>query len=709
MTPERSLRFFALQLPVSQINKITQSRYGLGQSGETYLVGKNNELTSFRSDLLTMGDGKYKVGYEIHTDYIDESIDTRETIRDIYVDSKGELVMIAADPVQVNGLHWSCITKLDFEEAIALKLEGQSEDFFTRYNNGYGYYDLFLIGNTGKIFYTVCHEADYKTNIFNGPYKDSGLGQLTQQIFNSKQFGFVDFSPYAPSNNEPAAFIAQPFVHDGNAELVVALQLSPNHINRVMGERAGMGQTGETILVGPDYLMRSDSYRDSKNHSIIASFANPASGKVDTPATRAVHERQETGFMQGMTDYANHQVLLAYTPVDVFGTTWCLNAKIDEAEALAAKKAITMGIGLVLGIAVVAILGLTWLLIRSITRPIKQVSDMLEDIAQGEGDLTKRLEVTTKDEIGNMAKWFNLFVDKLQKMIKDISGEAQIVGSSSTELAAVATQMNHGSQSTSDRSNSVASAAEQMSSNMTSVAAAMEEATTNVNTVASAAEEMSATIGEIAQNSGRASEVTRQAVQEAQQASIKVEQLGTAAQEIGQVTQTITEISEQTNLLALNATIEAARAGEAGKGFAVVANEIKDLANQTAQATEEIRGKIEGIQNSTGETVHEIGKITHVINEANELMNTIATAVEEQSSAVREIANNVSQASSGLSEVNQNVAQTTTASGEVAQNVADLSRTAADMAQSSQQINTSVGELSQLAEKLNQLVGQFRT
>ena len=385
----------------------------------------------------------------------------------------------------------------------------------------------------------------------------------------------------------------------------------------------------------------------------------------------------------------------------------------DERDAIKARMFRLMAFSNILGLILAASSITLGILIavfmtRSIAKPIRQVSRMLEDIAQGDGDLTARLQVTTRDEIGDMAKWFNLFVEKLQKMIQGIAGEARVVESSSSDLAAVSSQMNQSSQAVSGRSHSVASAAEQMSGNMISVAAAMEQATTNVNTVASAAEQMSATIGEIARSGSRASAVTGQAVQEAQQAASKIEQLGKAAEEIGKVTETITEISAQTNLLALNATIEAARAGEAGKGFAVVASEIKALANQTAAATEEIRSKIDGIQHSTGETVHEIEKITKVIHEANELMNSVAAAVEEQSNAVREVADSVAQASQGLAEVNENVAQTSGAAGDVARNVAELSQTAADMAQSSQQINVSVGELSQLAEKLNRLVGQFR-
>ena len=353
--------------------------------------------------------------------------------------------------------------------------------------------------------------------------------------------------------------------------------------------------------------------------------------------------------------------------------------------------------------------GITGVIGSRIAKTVKSTADMLQDVAQGEGDLTSRLPINTKDEIGDMCHWFNVFVEKLQNMIRDIAGEAQTVSSSSTQLSQISEQMNQGSQEASQRSTSVATAAEEMSSNMASVAAAMEQASTNVSMVASAAEEMTATIGEIASNTERASTVTHQAVQETASASSKVQHLGAAADEIGKVTATITEISEQTNLLALNATIEAARAGEAGKGFAVVASEIKDLANQAAHATEDIRAQIDGIQSSTGETVQEIEKISQVINEVNEIVGSIAAAIEEQSAAVGEIASNITQANSGLGEVNQNVAQTTVVAGEISSDIAAVNQTSNAMAENSNQINASVAELSQMAEKLNCLVGQFKT
>ena len=700
---------FALQIPISKINRIMQSRNGLGVSGETYLIGNLDGVTSFRSDLTTMGNGKYVVGYEIHTAYIDRAIETREPFQGIFADSAGKLVLVSTTPMDFGGLNWSFVTKLDFEEAISLKREGQKQDFLTKYADGYGYNDLYLISPQGKVFYSAKHAPDYKTDILTGQYKDTGLGQLVKGVLQKKDLEFSDFAPYAAKNNQPSAFIAQPYLVDRKVELIVALQISLEKINEIMTQRTGMGKTGETILVGPDYLMRSDSFRDPVNHSVINSFKNPQTGKVDTPATRAVHERKETGFLAGMTDYANNKVLLAYTPVDAFGTTWGLNAKVDEKEAYAANKAIRFAIMVTIVITIVAVILLSWVIIRSITQPIKGVSDMLKDIAQGEGDLTKRLEANTNDEIGDMAKWFNTFVEKLRNMIQDIAEKSQVVGSSSTELSAISEEMSGGSQDLSENSHTVASAAEEMSANLNSIVAAMEQTTNNVNMVASATEEMSSTIDEIAKNSELASNVTQNAVAEAKSANIKISALASAAKEITAVTETISAISKQTNLLALNATIEAASAGEAGKGFAVVAGEIKELARQTAQSTEDIRSKIDGIQISTQETISEIDKITEIINESNNLMNTIAAAVSEQSATVREIANNISHASQGMHEVNTNVTQSSSASGEVSSRISDVSQTAATMTHNSEQINASVTELSRLAEDLNHLVNQFKT
>jgi methyl-accepting chemotaxis protein len=357
---------------------------------------------------------------------------------------------------------------------------------------------------------------------------------------------------------------------------------------------------------------------------------------------------------------------------------------------------------LVLGAAV------TTYISRKITVPIKNAGEMLKDIAEGEGDLTKRLKVETKDEIGDMADWFNKFIDTIQKIIKDVAQNANQVNDASRELSEISKQMTSGAEKTSQKANGVATAGEEMNSNMNAVAASTEQAATNVNMVATAAEEMTATINEIAQNSEKASHITGKAVEQTQSASNKVDELGNAAEEIGKVVETITEISEQVNLLALNATIEAARAGEAGKGFAVVANEIKDLAKQTAEATLEIKKKIGAIQGSTDATVTEIGQILTVINDVDEIVSTIATAVEEQSATTREIAGNVAQASQGIQEVNENIAQSSGVAGDIAKDIADVNQAAGEMSNSSGQVNMSAEALAKLSEKLNEMVRKFK-
>ncbi len=356
----------------------------------------------------------------------------------------------------------------------------------------------------------------------------------------------------------------------------------------------------------------------------------------------------------------------------------------------------------------IALIFISLIISRSVKRPLSHTVHMIKDIAEGEGDLTARLDVDSKDEIGELAEWFNVFIEKLQGIIKDVASNSEMLNTSSNDLSTLSGQMSDGSDNMSGKSNTVAVASEEMSSNMNSVAAACEQASTNIGIVATAAEEMNSTINEVAQNSEKARSVTESAVKEANNASNTIDELGNAAREISKVTETITEISEQTNLLALNATIEAARAGESGKGFAVVANEIKELARQTADATGEIKGRIEGIQKSTAGTVTQIEQISKVINEVNEIVATIATAVEEQSATTKDIAGNVAQAAQGLEEVNENVAQSSTVSGEIAKDISEVNQVASEMSTSSSQVNISAGELNNLAQQLNGMVGTFK-
>jgi methyl-accepting chemotaxis protein len=397
----------------------------------------------------------------------------------------------------------------------------------------------------------------------------------------------------------------------------------------------------------------------------------------------------------------DHELEVLLKEIEAFTAASAKKAEADEHAAFTGMLIITAAaliIGLFMGVYVS----------RGITGPINNAVTRLKDIAQGEGDLTQRLEVHTRDELGEMATWFNTFLQNLQTMIKDIADNAVSLSNASTELSAISQQMSAGAEQTSGKSNTVAAASEEMSANVNSVAAAMEQAATNLNMVSSATEQMTASVSEIAQNSEKARDITGTAVGRAEETSKKVDTLGAATEAIGKVTEVITEISEQTNLLALNATIEAARAGEAGKGFAVVANEIKELAKQTAEATMEIKKQIEGVQGSTQETVEDIGEISKVIGMVDEIVSTIAAAVEEQSAATQDIASNISQASAGVQEVNTNVAQSSEVTTSISRDIAEVNQAANEMTTSSSQVNLSAEELAGMAENINSMVGKFK-
>jgi methyl-accepting chemotaxis protein len=406
-------------------------------------------------------------------------------------------------------------------------------------------------------------------------------------------------------------------------------------------------------------------------------------------------------------DFDGMDRIVSYKVEPESGWTVAVGVGTDEVFAPVGKIGMisTLLAGLV---ALLIAVGMWFMTGFMVVKPISEVVDGLKDIAEGEGDLTKKLNINSEDEVGELAKWFNTFMGKLQSIIKEIGGNAGSMTTASVDLSNLSGNLSEGADVTSAKSNTVATAAEEMSANINSVAAAMEEASTNMNLVATAAEEMTSTINEIAQNSEQARTITQDAVNQADDASQKIDELGRAAQEISKVTETITEISEQTNLLALNATIEAARAGEAGKGFAVVANEIKELARQTAEATQDIKDRIEGIQRSTSMSVKQVEEISRVINDVNEIVSTIATAVEEQSVTTKEIAGNVAQASGGIQEVTENIAQSSTVSSEIARDIADVNQSSTDMSNSSSQVDMSAQQLSELAEQLKGLVNKFK-
>jgi methyl-accepting chemotaxis protein len=392
----------------------------------------------------------------------------------------------------------------------------------------------------------------------------------------------------------------------------------------------------------------------------------------------------------------------------VESATSLMNEDVDQLLASQSQSQWLLSISSLLSLAVG--FGIAFIFSGKMVGGLTPVVARLNAIASGDlsGTMLHEDLLGRKDELGELAVASKKMTENLRGLLSGIKGGVETLAASATELSAVSKQTASGTASMSDKANTVAAAAEEASANTLSIAAGMEQSSSSLSSVASATEEMSATVGDISSNTSKARSISEQAMGQAHTITDQMQKLGQAAQEIGHVTETITNISAQTNLLALNATIEAARAGTAGKGFAVVANEIKELARQTAEATEDIKARIAGIQSSTGTAISDIGQITNVIKDVGAIVASIAAAIEEQATVTKDVAGNIAQASGGVREANQRVSETAEVSKTIAHDIAGVSSAVVDIRQGGEHVEASAIELSRLAEQLGAQVSQFR-
>ncbi|MGH9678974.1 MAG: methyl-accepting chemotaxis protein [Candidatus Acidiferrales bacterium] len=349
---------------------------------------------------------------------------------------------------------------------------------------------------------------------------------------------------------------------------------------------------------------------------------------------------------------------------------------MESNTALASSVTTRMILFVVIGLAIAIGAGI-WVT-HMITRPVREVVQVLDRLASG--DLTCRVEVDSGDEIGRMGDALNRAISKIAATIQAVAENAQQVANASEEFSAVSQHISTNSEETSAQALVVSSATEQVNRNL--------------QTVATGAEQMSSTIQDIAKNATESARVASEAVKTAETTNATVSKLGSSSAEIGQVIKVITSIAQQTNLLALNATIEAARAGEAGKGFAVVANEVKELAKQTAKATQDISHKIAAIQADTTGAVDAIATIGAIINQVNDISSTIATAVEEQSATTNEMRRNVAEAAKG--------------STEITQNITGVAQAAQGTSSSAHESMKAANQLAEMSTRLRGMVEQFK-
>lgn len=549
---------------------------------------------------------------------------------------------------------------------------------------GYGYYKNVCLANAkGQI------TAAADTSVV-------GKLDVKEQPFFSAVMGGEQFAIHLQKNPEtgvPEMILAAGITEKDQVTGALLGIINIATIDELFIDRIKIGETGSAYLYKSSGLIIAHPNRKMELSYDLS----------ESPLFEKFKDRAE-----GMYTYEFEGVAKWAAYKEISSMPWKVAVTVHLDEVLAPAKKLGKLSLLVTVIAVLSAGLIIFIISNSVAKPIKDVVEGLKDAAEGEGDLTKRINVSSQDEVGDLAKWFNVFTERMQEIIKEVADNAAQLKQSGNDLYEISAALSGGADTTTQRAQSVASASEEMSANMGTVAGTMDEAATNVNMVASATEEMSVTISEIAQSTEKARSVTHNAVTHAEDASGQVDELGRAAQEIGKVVETITDISEQVNLLALNATIEAARAGEAGKGFAVVANEIKELAQQTATATGEIKRQVSSIQSSTQVTVVQINNITEVVNEVNDIVSKIAAAVEEQSTTTKEIAGNVAQASQGIGDINLNVGQSNTVAADIAREISEVTQSAGEMSNSSSQVNINAEQLSKLASKLDATVGKFK-
>jgi hemerythrin-like metal-binding protein len=470
---------------------------------------------------------------------------------------------------------------------------------------------------------------------------------------------------------------------------VLILEVEIEHIDKLLQDKLST-ESGEDI-----YLTTLDGVRVVKQKQQL----RPA---ISSPGITAVRNGG-TVFMERM-DNDNIGYSGYYHRNSVF--PWILISEVQTDHAFAAVQSQWNTFFLTLLISILIVVPLAYWISRLLSKPLVTMSDATERIASG--DLAQSVDYQSEDEFGLLAGGINRMVSSLQQVIGEIGGNVTTLDRTSKGLDRVSTDMSRNTSNMNENSGRVKQATTRLSESLTSISAATEQSSTNVNMVASATEEMRTTVNEIARNAEHAREITTAAVQDVSQAKSQVNALGVAAHEISRVIEVINDIAEQTKLLALNATIEAARAGEAGKGFAVVANEVKELANQTNSATEEISQRIEAIQGASGTTADMIMQIDKTMISVDEIVQSIATAVEEQSVTTHDIASNITQAAYGISQMNEELASIANVSREVAADITEVAGESKSVYESSMLVSASATDVTRVGEQLQVLVQRFK-
>ncbi|MDO8454965.1 MAG: methyl-accepting chemotaxis protein [Sulfurimonas sp.] len=508
------------------------------------------------------------------------------------------------------------------KNALAIEKTKGHEEFFQEYMKEYGYYDVFIIcAKHGHVMYSAAKESDYGENLSSGTLKESGLAEVYKKALANNAPAFVDMRPYAPSKGEPAMFLAVPVTVDGEVKAVLAFQISDAAISKVMNFRVGYGATQEDFLTGSDNLMRSDSFLKKETHTVKASFANPATGSVDTEATRAAFTGK-TGIVMAK-GFTGNQVLLSYTPIEIGKDfKWAITSRMDEAEVLIAPNEMRNSI-IVESLIVLIVITLLAIFIINIrvVKPIENFKNTLLKISSSK-NLTIQADENAPEELSHMAHGFNGLLASLKELIETAKQGSSENASIAHELSTTALGVGNNVEKSVTVIDQATVKANEIKNE---IIIAVRDAQESKKDIVKANENLTAARNDIVALTSR----VQQSAELEIELALRMDTLSNEANAVKTVLEVISDIADQTNLLALNAAIEAARAGEHGRGFAVVADEVRKLAERTQKSLTEINATISIIVQSIGDVS---GQMNSNSAEIQELAN-VSTDVEEKINA----------------------------------------------------------------------------
>lgn len=645
---------------------------------------------------------------------LDMNSDTEEVISSLQnFEAVWSILGAAAEPsmraIYVDGKQPADIDEIS-PEVSYMQIHDKYNAHFKEVAEYSDYSDVILISNTGDVVYTLAKRGDYGTNIVTGQWSGTGLSKLFSAIAKGAESSrqetqFQNYSSYAPLDGKNVAFAGKPvFSHEGRFLGALVFQFSPKRFADFLKDKTGLGETGESMVLSQDYIIHGD---DEHGDGLQWVASEDQAGPVLQEAMAAAASNDVSTKSNTQNIESDAIVERVGVPFNFHGTSFVMavEKEMKEIESIQSTVMKTQLIAMIFNLIIVSALGY-FVATRSLAKPLIQLINLMNRLTNNEKSFTVPMQ-DRKDEIGDLARAVEnakntaLNADrmmeeqqfetkakenqqnKITRLIKEFDAKAS---SAVTTVASAATQLYQTAEIMSQ-------AVTQASARSTSAASASMQTTGNVQAVASAAEEMSSSVQEISRQVTQSTQAVELAVKSASSADEVAKTLAAASAEIGDIVQLISDIANQINLLALNATIESARAGAAGKGFAVVASEVKNLAQQTGKATEDIAKQVEHVQGVANEVSSVLNIIRDSISRVNEYSGGIASAIEEQAAVTNEIAKNMQIASSGVEEIAMNIDGVTAAT----QN-ADIS---------TKQVLDSAKTLSEQAEMLNKEIRNF--